>query len=730
MAVDRAMSAARRRVIFGVNAMIQAVLATVLVIGVVWLAARFKGQFDASSSGVNSLSPRTQQLLRNLKQDLRITGVFVEPDKRDEVSQKRRREIRDLLELYETAGRGHVTTALLDPSLQKPETDKLLRRLADLPGYHEAKPHEEALTKFPPVNEKIRALATAEAQRADALAQTTAALAKDRNFAIVRNNWRSVEREAQRIVADLDELKKGEIPRYGQAIQKVRDYLNTAQLMLRDAQAWMTGEALAIPNLTPEAQAFFQEAPGRYEAALAEITSLIDATKDLKDVKLEEAYNELTRWRSSPPVLVESPTEARVVSFWDIWPMPTDQQAPRGRGGDDREFAGESALSSAILQLTQAEKTAVIFTRYGGQSFIKPDFSQMNMMMMQQLPRAPAQELARVLEKGNFVVEDWDVAKNKTPPEAKGAARRIYVVLPPEPPPRPNPMQPSPQPGMTPEDRQRVLDAVDASGMAIFLAGWTPPQSPFPGATGSYEYADYLKKNWGIDGQYNFLTLEFTPHPEKPGWWVPAGRDPWLLTTDTVVRMTDHPIAKPAQVDRAAFFQAAPLKILSGNERPAGLQVEPLAEVRETQDVWAVDDLQRLEEQGRRDRGFRPAPTDLKPPFVIAAAATNQAGHKLVVFSSVQCLADAVAQASGLQQIGSALVLGQLYPANTDLFVNALHWLTGEKDRIALGPRRGDLPRLKDLSAEWAARLPVFLVGIWPAVALMIGAGVWLVRRR
>ena len=117
-------------------------------------------------------------------------------------------------------------------------------------------------------------------------------------------------------------------------------------------------------------------------------------------------------------------------------------------------------------------------------------------------------------------------------------------------------------------------------------------------------------------------------------------------------------------------------------------------------------------------------------PFPITVAATNEAGKKIVVFGSEQFAADSLAQARGLRQVGNSLVLGAVYPANSDLFLNTLHWLSGDATRITVGPRQGELPRLKKLDEVWAARLPWFLVGIWPALVLLVGVGVWLVRRR
>ncbi|HPM22259.1 MAG TPA: Gldg family protein [Phycisphaerae bacterium] len=743
MAVNGTMDAPRRRLVFGVNVFVQALLAIVVVVALLWIAGRFNVQADLTGSGRNSLSSRTVNLLKGLKEDVRITAVFAEPDKRDEIGQKRRRAMRDLLDLYEQAGGARVTTQMIDPSLEKAATDRMLQHLLELPAYKdEARPHQEALTKSAELTEKIKALVDSDAKQLDTLVGGDAQLARNRNLAIIRMNLQQTARDAQDTQEKIQDLTHGEIPRFGQAVKALRDYVKNAELLLRDAAAWMTGDGLSSPGITPDLRTFFQDANTRYEPLLAEMRTLQEQTENLKDVKVEELYNNLTRWRQGPPVLVENTREARVIPFWDLWTAPSDPGAPVGPDGDDRVFAGESAISSAVLQLTQTEKTAVVFTRFGGEPLLRPDFSRMNPMMMQQMPRAPYQECNALLEKANFVTQEWDVATQKTPPVVENAARTIYVVLPPEPPPQQDPRRPSPEGTMTPADRKIVLDAVEASGLAIFLTGWMPPPSPMPGAVGAYEYADYLKSTWGIDVLYGGLTLRFVQHPDKKGEWVPAGRQPQLLSTDDVVRLSDHQISAPLKADRAAFVLAAPLRLTPADSRPAGLTLDVLAEVRKTVDVWACADLNSIEEQLKRKQGVQPGPGDVPTPFPIAVAAsrapaapssapTSQpAVQRVVVFSSEHFASDALAQASGLQQRGNALIVGPLYPANSDLFINALHWLAGDADRIAVGPRSGELPRLKDLDEAWAARLPWLLVGVWPGVALLVGLGVWLIRRR
>jgi hypothetical protein len=645
-----------------------------------------------------------------------------------------------LLDLYEQAGGGRVTTAMLDPSLEKGATDKLLQRLVELPAYkNEARPHQEALAASAKLTEDLKALATSESKQLEDLGRNDPQVARNRNFLIVRNNMRQVARDVEETQQKIQDLTHGEVPRYGEAIKAVRDSVKNGELTLRDASTWMSTEGASITGITPDLQAFFQGAPARYEALLKEMQALTQKTENLKDVKVEELYSGLTRWRTGPPVLVESEREAKVVPFWDLWVPPSDPGAPVSPDGDDRVFAGESAISSTVLQLTQKDKTGVVFVRYGGQPLLRPDYSQMqNPMMMQQMPRAPYQEMNSLLDKAGFITQEWDVATQKTPPKVEKAARTIYIVLPPEPPPQSDPRRPPAQTGMTPDDRKAVLDAVSASGMAVFMAGFMPPTSPYPGSAGTYEYEDYLKSKWGVDVVSNELALHFMPHPERKDWWVPT-RQPQVLSTDDVVRLTDHPISAPLAADRAAFVLAAPLRILPAESRPAGEKIDVVAEVRKTTDAWAASDLSSLQEQLKRTQGVRPGPTDSLAPFPIAVAATREVAgttsapakpERVVVFSSEGFAEDALAQASGLQQRGNSLMLGPLYPANTDLLINALHWLTGEADRIAVGPRRGDVPRLTKLDEAWTARLPWLLVGVWPALALVVGFGVWVVRRK
>lgn len=724
MAVSTAMSARKRRVVYGLNVAVTVVLAVAVLALVVWAAGAYGGRVDLTRAGVNSLSLRTVQLLRGLDEPITITGLYstflkdVRPH-----AEKHKNRVGDLLDLYETAARGKVTTRMVDPSDDPAQVTTLLRRLAEKPAYQdESAPHAEALDAFPALSASLIALMQDEMAELERLRDADPRVAEIRELGIIVRNLRLMLREAQGTETDLKTLESDEIPRYGRAVGLVTDYLEQVQQVLEGARDWMTGSGASVPGITDETKGFLEGAAQRYRAVLTDLKGLLDKAQDLKDVKLEDLYENLKRGQT---VLVETPREALVLSQNEVWPWRTDRTAPEPPDGDSRDFAGEQAVSSAILKLTQKERTAVVFTRFGGQPLLRPAMPQGPMM---QTPQAPYQALNELLQEQNFIMEEWDVQSQEDPPEIADAARTIFVVFPPEPPRQPNPMRPAPTPRINAQQKQRIFDAVKESGMAVFLSRWAPPSAPYIPIPEKYEFKNYLQSNWGVEVVDSHVALEFVPNPQREGLKVPAGRS--ALITSKVFRYTDHPIGKPLRGLPAAFQMVAPLKIDS-EARPEGVTLEPVAVVDETEDVWAIKDLNRFTGDLQKNQGTRQYEDDIRSPFPLAIAATSDEGQKLVVLGSDRFVADAVTNMSQLVMVGGALRLAKLYPGNSDLFINALHWLTGNADRIAVGPQRGDIPRLEKLKAEGTLKFTrVFLVGIWPGLALLIGAGVWLLRRR
>lgn len=726
MAVSATMTASQRRFVYGVNVAVAVVLMVLALAIAGWAAGRFGGTYDWTSARLNSLSPRTVQLVRGLDQNVTITSLYslalreIRPH-----AEKHKQHVDDLLDLYETAGRDRIATFRIDPQEQPDRVNDLLRRLSEKPAYRdEAAPHAEAIGRFADINARVTELVQAELPLIEEFARADQRLNRLPELAIIARMLRQTIGDAQSTEREVQTLTMEAIPRYGRAVELVRTHLGTARSNLQTAQEWMTGNAQNLAWLAEDARSFFAESRSRFAPLMELLDAEIAETRDLGMVELEQLYESL---KLGQTVLVETPERARVLTQEDVWPFRMDRNAPTPPDGDTREFAGEQAISSAILQLTQTEKTGVIFTRFGGQPLLEPDYSQFNPMAPP--PQAPFSTLHGLLERENFEVTEWDVQSQPDPPMIENAARLVFVVFPPQEPQSPNPMQPPRTPPITEEQRQRIVSAVQDAGLALFVVSWRPPASPLMPITPPYAFGDYLRDSWGVDVKNSHLVIHFTPNPQREGVWIPRSRNATVISSGEGFRFTNHEIGRPLQALPVGLQAAVPLTLAA--EMPAGVTATPIAEVPETEDVWAIENLNRTDEDFQRRQGTQRYDDDLRSPFALAVAAESEAGARLVVVASEQFAADAMLQSVQLVPIGGSLQIAQTYPGNADLFINALHWLTGDSARIAVGPQRGTVPRLDKLKeGPTATFLRVFLVGIWPGLALAAGACVWFIRRR
>jgi hypothetical protein len=716
MAVSAATDFGRRRYLYAFNAGVQVALVAAIVAGAVFLGQRYRGEVDLTRTGVNSLSPRTQKLLAGLPEPVKITGIYGVVIVDDRVAEKRRDMVRDLLSLYQRANPRMVTTAMVDPVKEPARIGALLKELRELSRYqNESEPHTALLKQIPDLNARIASAASADAAR---MRELPSAGARSK-LPLVAESLSVIAEKTRRIDESVRRLERAELPRYGELIDAIRNVLTETREFLQRAAEWMRGEGRKLAAESGEAVAFFDEAAGRYDALVAEIDKTLEGSKDLKPIALEEIATKLQNAQDYPAIIVEDGGEARVVSFDEVWKFRAEGRGRRSRDEDDRDFAGEEAISSAILKLTQKEKTAIVFTRFGGQPLITPTF-------MPDLSSGGGafEQFGELLRDENFVVQEWDVSAQKTPPAIPDAKRTVYVVFPPEPP-RPNPMIPAPRGSITEEDRKIITDAVDASGMAVFLTGWLPAFAP-------YEFESYLRNQWGVHPRSEMLTCQFAALPDRAGLYYPMNTtENGVMLLSQALRFTDHPIAKPEQAQLGAFLNVCPIDVVPEAERPEGTKIAPVVEVEKTDLVWALPDPEQRFREASAARGFARREADKYAPFPIAVTAESPDQKRIAVFGSVDFGADRLAQYKVAAYVGAALVDILMFPANRDLMLNTLYWVSNDADRISVGPKGSDLPRLDKLKEGPGARFwRVFLVAIWPAAMLCVGAGVWLLRRR
>jgi len=720
-----------RQWVIGANVFVMVVLALALLVVVNYMAFTFNRKADLTSSGVNSLSDQSRKLLDGLKENVTLTSLyrtFQDPAVENE-AKKFRTSVEDILQLYQTRAPSKVDIAFVNPAKDRDKILKLVDNLRKKGAYQgEAKKHKALTDEYNgKVMPAIVQLLQKEHKDMAAMLEADKELENVREYNIIMRNCEALSTQADRVKEDVKALLGDDLPKYTQAVDAIKAYYDQVKQAMSAAGEWMGkvdewGKRL---GKAPKNKEFFTGAAKRYEAVIALITAEQDKAKDLPTLKVEE----LDRQVRPDTIIVETKDEAKVLSFDDVWPAKQKGQFGQPMGNDfkDRQFAGEVEISSAILQLTNKNRPAVVFVRYGGQ----PLFFGGMMFGGEQALYAGAKER---LEKANFIVKEWDVATKKEPPEfeeKEKPSRILWVLLTPEQPtpPRGMPMQMQQPRPFGPAEREAVLKAVGDEPRVMLIAGWVPPaRNPMMmAAPPVYEYNDYLKETWGLEVQYSYPVLEaFSFEPGKLGF----RRNPFQITR---YDWGNQAVVNPLKGLKGGFPEASPIR--KESKIPEGVTLTDLISIPERDNIWAEADLEGLSQEIQSKHYTTKRKGSIYGPFPIAVAGIKEKDKKtvgkMVLVSSKGFATDAVAQARALMPAGDGFMLVLQNPANMDLLVNSVHWLNDNEGLISKGIESRDIPRLDRLEAGTGYTVAkIMAVGLWPLMALVAGLAVWFVRRR
>ncbi|UCE60002.1 MAG: Gldg family protein [Phycisphaerales bacterium] len=721
MAIDKQPSgqaskvySAGRRMLIGVNVIIAIVLAGAIVAVMQAFAYSAHRKVDMTLSGVNSLSEGTENLLRSLDKNVRLTSLYFETDLEERDQQRYRRTAEDLLGLYESTNRSKVTADWINPLSDHDKFKEFTKRLRESPASKKAiDTYAERINKYTDeLDARMRAIVEQELQ---AIASTTEVAMGEQTtpeslarveFLLMR--WRDdfgLQRE------NVDALMPLDNPQYAAVTNIIKDLYRNFASALNNISDYGQQALAQIPSLPENQASFLRGASDRYTSILADVEAEGDLLGELEPIKSDEILSELVPTGNA--IVVETDEDALVVDFSSVWPPLNEQDAGRQVKFEDRAFKGEEKVTAAILRVTHKEQTAVVFVRYGG----PPPF--MGGFMPGQ-PPAPYTTMKRQLEDANFVVEEWDLKSSVTPPEIDPApTKTIYVVLKPTPPPRGQFGQQSQEPPFGQQHKRVILDAIGDNGRAIFIAGWTPgPIGPMPS---SYEYNEYLKETWGINVDTSALLVEASEY--EPGKYNVMRQDFFNMEG---LDVTDHDIVNSSAARQLVLPWCAPLEL--SEPLPEGVEHAKLASLPAKDGLWGIKQLHKYQEQFRERKYLTKEPEDLEGPYDLAVAATR-GNAKIVVVSSREFAMDSAAFAKEFSLGPQGFVIRSRNPGNVTLFVNSLHWLNDNTEFMNIG-QPIDVAVLEIESKSDERFVQVLATFIWPALALCCGGVAWWVRRR
>ncbi|MBN1512562.1 MAG: Gldg family protein [Phycisphaerae bacterium] len=697
----------------GANVGVAVALAVALVAALQWGAYTFDARADLTSTGVNTLSDGTEKLLESLNTEVRLTSLYFKTDMEAEDQAKYRSAAADLLNLYRGTNPGKVRVEHINPLQDHKKLEEMWKRLQEIPRFQEAaKPYADAIGEFQTqIAPEASKLLSEELQR---LGGETGALTGGKDDAIVgamRNFFKDHQQTLTKTQELVEMAARREVPDYAGALALIRTCYSKLGGIVTDLDESENPQVRSLTAQSPILAELLPAVLERFRPISQKLRDALPAASEMPELEFQRIRAKYTETGNC--ILVEAVgKDARLITFGETWPLREGGMGLNSDSFANHEFRGEEKISSAILQMVEEKKPAVVFVRHGG----PPLFIPLGPFGTQ----AQYLQMRNHLTDLNFTVHEWNLAETTTPPEIDPPpSTTLYVVLKPMP-----SEQTRGQPPRTPpfgdEQRRAVIEALGENGRAMFLAGWSPSgMGPMPMA-GAYEYRDYLQGTWGIDVQADTLVIQ--AEPIGPNEFRIRNGCEFLSS----VTPTGHEIAKGLSARRSVFPGAAPLSL--AKEPPQGVSLEPLLISKPRDGLWGVKDIQAYERQQQENRHVRPGPDALTGPFTLAAAATKQ-DARIVVVSSLFFALDDIAFRRVLVDIGDRYVEVNAWPGNVALFVNALHWLAGNTQWMNLG-RPIDMRVIDIAEGPSLTFVKVLSYGIWPALALLSGGIVWMIRRR
>ncbi len=695
----------------GANVIVATVLVVALVAVLQWGGYTFHAKADLTSTGINSLSEGTERLLDSLDDEVRITSLYFESDLETEEQTRFRKAASDLIELYRITNPSKIVAAYINPLQNHQRHKELFKRLQQIPAFQEqSKPYRALLDDFKAkIGPEVAGLLTAEQDELSGRTSTSGEDDESRVIGAIVNYFKERQVDLADVQDALEANEQSEIVDYTGAWRTLRSFYNSIERIPETLDAFVRDNAALLRGVSPDTRAYFVEAADRYRPLAEQVRAALDKGVDLPDLEMDRIARNYTLTGNC--IIVDSDKDARLITFSDVW-APMQGGAPLEDGRVPREFRGEEKLSSAILQITQPTKPAVVFVRYGGEPLFFGGF-QPNM------PRPQYAQMKEHLESFNFTVHEWNLAATVDPPEIDPAPDKvIYVVLRPTPTPPPMMGRQQQDPPFGDEHRQALIKALEANPRALFITGWTPT-SLGPMST-PYEYGEYVRDAWGIKVKDDVLVIQTRP----------VGPNEFRLARGfenlTQPANSDHVIVKGLGSRRSMFPLVAPLDI--SEELPAGVEASELLWFKPNDGLWGVEDIQTRVQEAQKTGFIAKSDADLLGPFTLAVAATRDEA-KLVMVSSAFFAIDEVAFATNMTLTSQGLALVRANPSNVTLFVNALHWLGDNTQWMNLGrPIESRVLTIEEGPGLTFVRALAY--AIWPGLALVCGGMVWIVRRR
>ena len=690
-----------RRAVYGTNVTITLLIVFAIVVLLNWIGERHFERFDVTSLGSYSLSQQTRQIVGKLKGDYKIVTLF-------DLTPETQKAI-DLIDEYDHASDA-ITVTHLNPSTDVVRTEKFLGSLNE----RFASDIKAAETAINVASKKLTDLGGRGAGFVKVL--NAIAANKEQRDPVLKRNVSDMVRTFSRFDELFKTLNdsvaaklKSTMPHYDAIRRELATKLSGFQIQF--AKTGQSLNAYADKSTTPDS--IKEQLLTLAESFNKTQNDLKQAHADLIKVESIAGYNELrqrlilpARDRPANSVVIMSPAKAYALELnGDIF---VDAQTSRAvtQATKKRRFQGEERITGTLISMQLDQPPLVVFITVG-----------------QATPwshNAPTKRYTNVrdrLLRMNFEVKTWNPSlksvatsggpQSVPPPTPIDGQKTVWVLIPPDPASNDRAVMMS---SVVQNQIARHLDKrLKAGDGAMIMMSASPSAAMFADANPFVP----LVRNYGVTPRLQKIVLrevhvaqgqtQFAGNLETNEW-------PEKLTMSSTINGIP-----------GSFFMPSPLE-LGGTDT----KTWPVAHITGN-DIF-VTDFSNPEQKPKRD------PKTAKDRYIIGAAVEKDQARLIVITDKVWA-SDALTTAGeigGGVQAYATINHGApaRWPANTELFVNGVSWLSHLDDLIAPSARTQDVPRIKPITKEArGALLWIVVVGL-PAVIMFLGVGVWQVRRR
>jgi hypothetical protein len=682
---------------YGANVALSIIVVILLAGLVTYLAQKFSKRVDTTEAGLYSLKQQTVNLIKDNKQKIKLVSLYSAKDAQDKPNPYAG-PVQDLIEEYARKGK-NIEAESIDPVKEPTRTDTLVKEAISKYG-GAVKSYTDFLAEFNKTQEQLKEMTSAEAA---ALADVSTDSLNEDLEALVNTVRESIPQSVSRIKERTDRVLKGKYPDYKALVDQIKDSLDS----LSRTEAAIVKIEKQYQNEASAPQAvkdYLAKSPERHEAIqkLADDTiKKIDGLGELKVGELQQAI------KSEDLILVLGDTDWRVINPNQVWVADTSEVAKSFAEGQDLkpQFAGEQAVTTAILSLTSGSKPKVVFIRPGGAPLTTPGFPPFQR-------GGPFSELGEKLRDYNFDVLEKDISGQyamqaqmqgqQAPPEPSDEEIKdaVWIVL-------DLPSQMGPAPDMA----KKVEEHLKAGGAALVLT-----------AADSSGLSETLKQ-YGIDvvNDATIVHEAISADRARSGDFAEdVQRSPVVFVLN---KYGDHMLTQPLRSLDFVVARAAPVKTIA----TPGVKTTPLLPIPQNLKNWGERDSQSISDD--KPKFDETGPNADVPPPLFAGAVAEKDKTRLVVIGNLYGFTNQALTLPDEEMLKRGILVSR-FPGNGELFANAVFWLDRMEPMIAISPAAMQVSRIADMSdtslAFW--RVGVLMI-LLPGLVVAAGIMMYFARR-